>query len=469
MGLIHRQSERSRAVSHQDFQAPQVAASQRSLEELLPMFEWVGDFASSGIKFGPGCAWSAVRLTQLALAWGWKHCDGLVKGFNAARKTFDFADESLQDASRSYQAFLKLMQRHGDELAQLVTTTLRQKMREDARFIHHGRTAFAFDGTKVGMPITESNQDHFCSKKKSPKKGASNNSSNLKKAQNPQVLVTLCWHVNLSLPWAWRQSGLAGSERGHATEMIAELPKNSLVLADAGFTGYNLWKRLIEKGHDFIIRIGSNVKLLSSLGYSSRRGQQVVYLWPDQRRKEKPLVLRLIKLGKGKDKVYLATTNLDPKKLTRAQAKEWYALRWGVEVYIRDYKQTLECRKLLSRTPAAVHVECEWTMLSHWLLAAYTRLQAVPADQKPSLQGAIDAVRETMANLQSQTIPREPLLDRLRKAVVDQYSRSHKASRNYPQKKKRRPPGQPKIRIATAAEVQAAKELGFMASAGLTA
>lgn len=64
------------------------------------------------------------------------------------------------------------------------------------------------------------------------------------------------------------------------TQMILSLPLGSLVAADAGFVGYEYWKALLDAGHDFVIRVGANVKLLKNLGYA-RLHNDLVYLWPD--------------------------------------------------------------------------------------------------------------------------------------------------------------------------------------------
>jgi Transposase DDE domain len=52
--------------------------------------------------------------------------------------------------------------------------------------------------------------------------------------------------------------------------MAPDLPKNALVVADAGFTGYELFRRLLRADQNFLVRVGSNVHLLRKLGYFER-------------------------------------------------------------------------------------------------------------------------------------------------------------------------------------------------------
>jgi hypothetical protein len=97
-----------------------------------------------------------------------------------------------------------------------------------------------------------------------------------KKAQTPLIGLTLFWHVGTGLPWAWRFGPSDSSERAHATEMAKELSKDHLLVADAGFIGYEFWKSLMENGVHFLARVGGNVRLLTELGYVNE-SQGTVY------------------------------------------------------------------------------------------------------------------------------------------------------------------------------------------------
>ena len=171
-----------------------------------------------------------------------------------------------------------------------------------------------------------------------------------KKATSPQLWLTLFWHVGSGLPWAWRTGPSGASERDHLVAMVPELPAHALLVADAGFVGYELWQTLLAAGHHFVIRVGANVRLLRQLGWT-REHAQVVYLWPDQaaRKHQPPLVLRLVVVHDGKQPVYLVT-DLPKTRLSDHQVATIYGARWGVEVFFRTFKQTFGCRKLRSRS-----------------------------------------------------------------------------------------------------------------------
>src|SRR5260370_1032067 len=62
--------------------------------------------------------------------------------------------------------------------------------------------------------------------------------SRAKKANNPQIWLTIMWHVATGLPWDWRTGPSNSSERDHFRQMTAALPDGALVAGDAGFVGY---------------------------------------------------------------------------------------------------------------------------------------------------------------------------------------------------------------------------------------
>src|SRR4029079_11789503 len=102
-----------------------------------------------------------------------------------------------------------------------------------------------------------------------------------KKANSPQLWLTLMWHVGTGLPWDGRTGPSDSSERDHLLQMIAALPAEALVTADAGFGGYAYWKALLDSERHLLIRVGANVRLLKGLGYARERAGRV-YLWPDR-------------------------------------------------------------------------------------------------------------------------------------------------------------------------------------------
>ena len=187
-----------------------------------------------------------------------------------------------------------------------------------------------------------------------------------------------------------------------------------------------------------LLRVGSNVRLLKKLGFARERAS-TVYLWPDReaQRREPPLVLRLAVAHTGRHPVFLVTSVLSTRDLTDQQVVELYARRWGIELFYRHLKQTFQRRKLRS-----ARAECA---LRVGVVAGRTRAMALycavadrAGDLPPprlSIAGTLRAFRRRCAITGSAQRGRG-LCDALRKAVIDDYPRGPKASRDYPRKNK---------------------------------
>ena len=268
----------------------------------------------------------------------------------------------------------------------------------------------------------------------------------------PQIMLTSIYHADSGLLLDWRRGPGTDAERTHLRQMIADLPRQSLLVADAGFTGFALMKELIQAGHDFVIRVGANTTLLRDLEYKQTRKDQMVYLWPSQQRDQEPLKLRLIRFRRGKQQVYLLTS-VDSEQLSTQDAMALYKRRWGIEVAYRSLKQTMEKRKMLSRTPDLALLEVDWAQVGLWMLSLMAARQLRSSKLKRmSVAKSLRAVRQAM-EWRRKRIPAGGLARQLGQALVDSYTREGaKASGNHPLKKQTKPPSPPNLRTATPAE-----------------
>jgi hypothetical protein len=375
------------------------------------------------------------------------------EGQNLARR-FDHACRAAHDLhphwrlGAPFSGFTRALLRQMPTLGEALKHRCQRQMRSCAgAFWRRGRwLAFAVDGTRIEAPHTAANEaDLGCAGRD---KSA------------PQVFLTVLWHMGLGLPWDYRVGPGTAGERTHMKGMVAAMPPGSLVVADAGFVGYALCLRLLRHGRNFLLRVGSNITLLKDLGYHHEHRDGLVYLWPRKHRRRRPLVLRLIVLRHGEQDVFLLTDVLDPAQLSDDEATELFGMRWGEEVFFRSYKQTLQRSRLLSRTAATSLIEAQWTLLGLWLLGLLTVSRLVAQGVDPlavSVAKARDAVRHALRDSRPRRGPRS-LEAALRAATKDTYRRrGSKAARNYPRKKREKPPGPPKIQSATEAEVKKAR------------
>ncbi len=281
----------------------------------------------------------------------------------------------------------------------------------------------------------------------------------------------MMWHMGLRLPWCWRLGPSDSSERRHVTEMLdAEaFPKNTLFCADAGFIGYPFWSSLIERGNDFLVRVG-NVNLLRQLADCTieKKGKcSLVYCWPKAMMKsgQPPLKLRLaLVVLRGKTRVWLLTSVLDKQRLPIKQMQRFYEMRWGIEVEF--LKQTLDHAKLRCRNNQRLLAELDWSMMAMtfaelFALKEQLAKRASKSDKaeppnnpaKRSLAETMRALRDCMRNPKDFPEPGEDLTTQLRNAVMDCYIRKKSKQSRYrrpnPDKK---PLGDPKLRNPTAKE-----------------
>ncbi len=454
-------------------------ALKRALQWLLQGVSW------AGVLFRIDCTWTPQLVAMTSMLWAWSDEKTLTGRFAIARKIAWRMLASRQAPAGSYQAFIKLLRKWTTALVAAVQTLFREQMRRRLaqRFTLAGFVPFGVDGSRFGLPRTASHERAFAPSKKRKKAKSKRDKkaqrkakrqqrltkeqkaarARVKKAESPQLWVTVLWHLGCGLPWSWRLGPSDSSEREHMRQMIAELPPAPLLVADAGFPGYTLWLALVVAGCEMVMRVGSNVRLLRKLGYVKERGD-LVYLWPNwvAAKSQPPIVLRMVVIHNGRHPVYLVTTVRDHRRLSEQQVLEFYRLRWGIELFYRHVKQTYELRKLRSHAAENAPVEAAWGLLGMWAMAFYAQChlqcRAIPPS-KISVAQVLRAFRTPMRAYKSRPDPGEDLHALLDIAIIDSYHRASKASRDYPRKKQETAAGPPRIALATTAQVQKAREI----------
>jgi hypothetical protein len=425
-----------------------------------PALDWlVGPHVFGRLSFRKGCSWTPQALVQAALVWAWGEETALTDRYFTARQTIArLSDE--QHESVSYQAFVKLLRRHSALLLFALVEALQRRMRQALARSYRvaGYLAFGVDGTRIDVPRSLANEQAFGAAQCRTRRRGRHRRAAQKKAAAPRVWLTMLWHVGAGLPWSWTSGPTGASERAHALDMLACLPERSLLTADAGFVGYEFWQAIQEAGHDFLIRVGANVRLLKQLGWF-RECAGRVYLWPDAQaaKRRPPIVLRLVVAHNGKHPVYLATSVLTKKALSDRQLIELYRARWGVEVFYRSFKRTFGRHKLRCAAPENVMIELDWSLAAIWAACLYAKREQLAHNEdlaRTSVAGVLRILRRAL---------REPELEiasLLAHALIDPYHREHKASRAYP-RKKTDPPGTapPQILRARKHQVRLAAEI----------
>ena len=346
----------------------------------------------------------------------------------------------------SYRGFIKRLIARGEHLLKVITPHLRQRLKRDA--VQHGCwkifgfAIFGVDSTSLSCPRTRSNHDQL---------GATGTGD-----VNVQILITSIFHVGSNVLWAFARGLARGSERAGLLSMLQLLPKQSLLLADAGFVGYQFFATLIQSNRHLLVRGGSHLQFLRKLGVHAKIHDDIVYLWPEKKRKghQPPIVLRLLIVTDSRNrKMGLLTSVLDRQMMSDKQMTELYKMRWSVEVKYRTLKQVMNRRHLLSDSPRAAQVEADFTMLGLWMLE---QLHFSNTGRRQRAHAAV--LRAVRRCLNGTT--RTRLLESIQAARPDLYERKTAKQRvPWPQRKRQKPQLPPKARMATGKEIKLAQRI----------
>lgn len=388
--------------------------------------------------------WADRLLVIAAVLMAWSPANLLQDAFAQARQVLIAMYLTRRRPGAELSGFLRALQKRSADLLERVATTLRERTQQVAgtAFRWKGWVVLGVDGSRINCPRTLANEKGL---------GCAG-----KVRTAPQQLLVTLFHVATGLPWAWRRDRGDGSERGLLLEMLSTMLEKTLLLADAGFVGYATLRKLHDAGHAFVVRAGRNVSLLRKLGFEVQERRGTVYLWPEGKRKESPLVLRLVELQVGKKRIALLTNLHDETALSDADILSLYRQRWTIEVMYRSLKQTLGKRTLRAETPATARCELDWSMVGLWMLGLMAQTAGATRSWSPA--NVLRIVRAALRDPRRRVGSRR-LTKMLRAAQRDSYVRTRsKTARNWPHKKTELPPGTPKIRMATEAEVAQAKE-----------
>lgn len=429
-----------------------VQASVTPVDGLRQALEWfTQDLSLAKLVLHGNVGWQPGQLIALAVLWVWSDQRTLTGAFAQA---CGLAQQMFGEvAVTTYQGLTGALRAHGRELLALFEVAWHRKMEQAAGgYWRIGMwLALAVDGTRLTTPRTVSNERAFAARnygsgaKAQGRKKWKNKKRRGKKLSapvKPQIWLTLIWHVGLKMPWSWQAGPSTASERHHAQEMLAarKFPENTLLCGDAGFVGYDFWKSILDLGHQFVIRVGGNVRLLRQLGVARRR-EDIVYLWPNEamRKRQPPLMLRLLEFQGPRGKVCLVTSVLSARQLSATQAQQLYGLRWGVELQFRAFKQTFNRGTLRSRTANNALVELDWSLVGLWMIQLYATREQIKFESPPaqsSVALALDAIQNAMRNWCGDGCTSRELRRRLAIATKDAYQRhSTKRARYRPKYK----------------------------------
>lgn len=395
--------------------------------------------------------WCERYIAIVMVLISWSCAATLSDRFEQSRRSLAQMFAGRKRPGKTYQGLIEAVLHRGQALLEKVKRHLQAQVSQVA--CEHWRFKGRFvpigaDGSKVECPKTAGNELAF---------GCAGKNRSV-----PQQFLTTLIHLTTGLVWDFVVGSGLSSERDHLLQMLANLPVDALIVADAGFTGFAFLRWIMLSGRHVLIRAGSNVRLLRKLGFAIEERGSTVYLWPQEHQQDHPpLVLRLIVLTDGRNRqMHLLSSVLDKQQLSEAEVSQLYTMRWGVELYYRALKQTLRRRKLCGGSPLVARAELNWSMIGLWLLTLMGSGAILRSGGPPGCLSVARALRllRHATRRPTRRAGTAGLERQLCQARLDCYTRQRsKAARDWAHRKKTLPPGTPRARMATATEVARAQ------------
>jgi len=366
--------------------------------------------------------------------------DSLSEKFEAAKGFYVMCCPKRRRPGSSFTGFEKAVAKLPMPMLRALATMIRSRV--EAIFGERWKVGnfipLGCDGTRLGCPRTEELERRL--------------GTFGKEGSAPMIWNTSIVHLTLGFPLCWRLGkGGKASERSHLISMLRWLPAAALIVADAGYVGYEVTAAIILANVSFLIRMSSCATFYSESNEPLDEFREgTVYYWPktQQHQGKPPLRGRLMRIRSYRHKVdvWLFTNVEDATRLSLETAATCYRWRWENEGFFRTYKRTLKKVTLTSRTFRLVHREAEASMIATQLLLCQGAL-AMPVPQKgglPVMCSPRGVLLEARRDISASKGPKEPFGARITRAQRDQRVRqSAKQKREWPRRKPHAAPHPP--------------------------
>jgi hypothetical protein len=345
---------------------------------------------------------------------------------HSIREVLGDLDLALPDLGSNFvttSAITQARQRLGDEPLQWLFQTSAKAWSEqdNERYLFHGLTLLAMDGTTLRLADSPANREHF----------GAQAYANGRVGSYPQArgatLTSLSTHLILDA----RFGPYKTSEVTFAKEMVDAIPETTLTVFDRGFLGAEVLCGLRANGQDrhFLIPAKSTTKwrviegtdedavVEMDVSATARRNM------PSLPKQWRARAIRII--DRDGDQAYLLTSLMERKLFKAADLVACYDRRWHIETSYRELKQTMMGMALALRSQSVKGVQQEiWGALIAYNLVrleiAKAALEAKCAPTDISFVLALHMIQYELmcaATMQSQgKLP--SLLQRLRQRLV---------------------------------------------------
>lgn len=231
---------------------------------------------------------------------------------------------------------------------------------KDDKYLWHGMSVFAIDGSKFTLPASDEIREHF-----DPDCGLQSSG----KGHYPQALVSTAFDVFRRIPVARTVMPNNASERKEAMAMLDHMP-SGIVLFDRGYPSYEFILYLMENyaGH-FLFRCPASNTFPAVVSFLASEAEDgIIEIAPSEtyrsklsaaaRRDLTSLTVRIVRvtLPNGEIAVYLTDLKASA-TFSCEEIADLYRRRWEVENHYRDEKVCLDIETFHTLGVNGIHQE----------------------------------------------------------------------------------------------------------------
>ena len=145
------------------------------------------------------------------------------------------------------------------------------------------------------------------------------------------------------------------NEKVAAREMLTELPKGSLILADLGYFGFAWFDDLTDQGQWWISRLRAQTSYTLLHTYYHADDTMDALIWLGAYRTDRAAhAVRLVQFRVGHTLHRYITNVCEPERLSLSEIATLYARRWDFELAVKLVKQHLKLHLLWSAKPGVI-------------------------------------------------------------------------------------------------------------------
>lgn len=252
---------------------------------------------------------------------------------------------------------------------------------------YRGLRLVAMDGATLDVPDTAENDEYF---------GRPGSGRGEGKGAFPQIRLVGVAECGTHALFAAAIGPYNSPERTLAMQVLPALRPGMLLMADRGFTSYELWQTAATTGADLLWRASSvfSLPVLQELPDGS-------YLSHLIRKDRQPITVRVIEYtiddGRAPEGEHyrLVTTLLDPDQAPATELAELYAQRWEFETTLDELKTHQRGAKVVlrSKSPDGVEQEVWGFLLVHWAIRELMHTAALDGDIDPDRVSFVRTLR----------------------------------------------------------------------------